>query len=170
MNDQSENQTSLKIAIRFATESDALLLARFRYAFRASLSPACEDEAEFVERCHRWMQARLREAGRWRCWIAEQEHTPVGQLWLQLIEKIPNPPPEPERHAYLTNFYVLEEARSQGIGSILLAAALAWSKTQAVQAVILWPSEQSRSLYLRHGFAVRADLLELLLAQPGEEH
>ena len=88
----------------------------------------------------------------------------MGHLWLQLIEKIPNPIVEPEQHAYITNFYVREEARGCGIGARLLEAALAWSKAQDVQAVILWPTEQSRSLYLRHGFAVRDDLLELLLA------
>ncbi len=165
MSNQSENQAAIKISIRLATESDALLLARFRYAFRASLSPACENEDEFVERCCRWMQARLREGSRWRCWVAEQDHATVGHLWLQLIEKIPNPIVEPEFHAYVTNFYVREEARSYGIGSRLLEAALDWSKAQDVQAVILWPTAQSRSLYLRHGFAVRDDLLELMLAQ-----
>ena len=166
MSDQAENQARIKIVIRLATESDALLLAQFRYAFRASLSPACEDEAEFVERCRRWMQERLREESRWRCWLAERDCTPVGHLWLQLIEKIPNPLVEPEHHAYITNFYVREDARGCGIGSKLLEAALAWSKTQDLQAVILWPTERSRSLYLRHGFAVRDDLLELMLAEP----
>jgi ribosomal protein S18 acetylase RimI-like enzyme len=48
----------------------------------------------------------------------------VGNLWLQLIEKIPNPTTEPEQHAYVTNFYVTEAARGQGIGTMLLSAAL----------------------------------------------
>jgi GNAT superfamily N-acetyltransferase len=161
--------TGTQLTIRLATESDALLLARFRYDFRASLSQACESEADFVQRCERWMQERLREESGWRCWLAEQDRRPVGHLWLQFIEKIPNPIVEPKHHAYVTNFYVRAEARGCGIGSSLLEAALAWSKAQDVQAVILWPTEQSRPLYLRHGFAVRDDLLELVLTQREEK-
>lgn len=122
-----------------------------------------EDEAEFVRRCSLWMQERLGLGKLWRCWIAEQDKAAVGHLWVQLIEKIPNPTSEPEYHAYITNFYVREEARGQGAGSLLLSAALDWCKALDVHAAILWPTERSRSLYLRHGFDVRADLLELLI-------
>jgi len=41
---------------------------------------------------------------------------------------------------------------------------LDWCRAREVHAVILWPSEKSRTLYERHGFAVRSDLLELVLA------
>ena len=168
MSEQCENQDDFKIIIRLATAPDALMLARLRYAFRSSLSPACESEEEFVERCRLWMQKHLGEDNRWRCWIAERDRRPVGNIWVQLIEKVPNPIVEPEHHAYVTNFYVREEERGKGIGSKLLAAALDWSKSQDVQAVILWPTEESRSLYLRHGFAVRADLLELMMTETKE--
>ncbi len=151
--------------IRSATASDAPLLAGLRYAFRASLGQAIESEAEFVPRCSAWMQQRLKPDSLWHCWIAEQQHTPAGHLWAQLIEKIPNPTDEPEVHAYLTNFYVLEAARGKGIGSRLLSTALEWLQSQHVDAVILWPTPASRSLYLRHGFAVRDDLLERILAK-----
>ena len=163
-----ENQSSEPVAIRLATESDAILLAKLRYAFRASLSSARESEADFVQRCASWMNRRLRDASPWKCWIAERDKMPLGHLWLQIIEKIPNPIIEPEYHAYLTNFYVREEARGKGIGSLLLSAALEWTRTHDVHAVILWPTAQSRSLYLRHGFAVRDDLMELMFEAGGE--
>ena len=168
LSEAPENLVSEKVAIRFATASDAFALARFRYVFRSSLTSAREDEKDFVQRCASWMQERLREGSPWKCWIAECGQMPVGHLWLQIIEKIPNPIVEPEYHAYLTNFYVREEARGSGIGSMLLTAALAWSETNDVHAVILWPTEQSRSLYLRHGFAVHDDLMELIVGDVGE--
>lgn len=159
-----KDQGEARVSVRLATVKDALMLAKFRYAFRSSTGSAEENENEFVERCSRWMQERLREeGGAWTCWVAEQAGAPVGHLWAQLIEKIPNPMPEPERHAYLTNFYIAEDARGRGTGSLLLSAALDWCKRQEVHAVILWPTERSRSLYLRHGFSVREDLLELLI-------
>jgi GNAT superfamily N-acetyltransferase len=58
---------------------------------------------------------------------------------------------------------VLEEARGQGTGTKLLTVALEWCKDGKVHAVILWPSDRSRPLYERNGFAVRDDLLELIV-------
>lgn len=167
-NEPLENKTSREVAVRLATTSDALMLASFRYAFRSSIGSARENEEQFVRRCAPWMQERLREGSPWKCWIGERDQVPVGHLWLQVIEKIPNPIVEPEYHAYLTNFYVQEEARGKGIGSMLLSAALAWSQTHDVNAVILWPTEESRSLYVGHGFAVRDDLMELIVGAVGE--
>jgi len=109
------------------------------------------------------MQERLQYGNSWKCWIAEHQQTPVGNLWAQLIEKVPNPTSEPEYHAYLTNFYVRKHYCGQGIGSLLLSAALAWIQTNDVHAVILWPTEPSRSFYLRRGFSVREDLMELII-------
>ncbi|HMF56690.1 MAG TPA: GNAT family N-acetyltransferase [Pyrinomonadaceae bacterium] len=148
-------------SIRLATKADALQLAKFRYAFRSSTGTVSENEDEFVERCRLWMEERLREDSPWRCWIAEMDGVLVGHLWIQVIEKIPNPRSESECYAYLTNFYVSDGARGRGIGSRLLSDALDWCKARDVHAVILWPTERSRSLYMRHGFAVREDLLEM---------
>jgi GNAT superfamily N-acetyltransferase len=154
-----------EINVRLASASDADALARLRYAFRSSVGEVSEGEAEFVGRCRLWMEERLGEGGAWRCWVAERGGELVGNVWAQLIEKIPNPSDEPERHAYVTNFYVREEERGRGTGSRLLAAALDCFEEAGVHAVILWPTERSRSLYLRRGFAVREDLLELIIAE-----
>ena len=168
--DRDVNRSEAEISIRLAAVSDAPLLAKFRYAFRAGTGGVSEDESEFIDRCSLWMQERLRgEDGPWRCWMAEQNQVLLGHLWAQLIEKIPNPSPEREYHAYITNFYVSEEARGRGVGSRLLSVALDWCSAHQVHAVILWPTERSRSLYLRHGFSVREDLLELLVEELSEE-
>lgn len=154
------------VALRPATAADAPSLARLRFEFRSSTGPVVEGEAEFVRRCVRWMEERLRDGGAWRCWVAERDGATVGQLWAQLIEKMPNPSPELECHAYLTNFYVREDARGRGVGSMLLSAALEWCRAGRVHAAILWPTERSRPLYERYGFAVRPDLLELIVGEP----
>ncbi|HEX5723899.1 MAG TPA: GNAT family N-acetyltransferase [Longimicrobiaceae bacterium] len=147
--------------IRAAAPEDAPVLARLRYEFRRELGEVVEAESAFVERCTAWMAERLGPAGAWRCWVAEREGEIVGTAWVQWIEKIPNPVDEAEHHAYITNCYVRPAARGGGIGSGLLEAALAWCRDEGVDAVILWPSARSRSLYLRHGFAARDALLEL---------
>jgi GNAT superfamily N-acetyltransferase len=151
------------ISIRMATESDAPGLAGLRYALRASTGRATEPQAEFLARCERWMTDHLKPESFWHCWVAEQEGHLIGAVWVQLVEKIPNPRDEPEYHAYLTNFFLEESVRQKGIGTSLLTMALDWCRNTEVHAVILWPTERSRTLYERHGFAVPGDLLELLM-------
>jgi GNAT superfamily N-acetyltransferase len=147
--------------IRRAVPGDARALARLRYEFRSEIAPPVEPEARFVARCARWMAARLRRRGAWRCWVVEDAAgEPVGAGWLQVIEKLPNPVAETERHGYITNLYLRPSHRGQGIGHRLLEALLAECHRETVDAVILWPTPRSRSLYERHGFAVRDDLLE----------
>src|SRR6266567_6383672 len=155
--------TRVDFEIRSAKTSDAPALAKLRYALRSATGAVTEPEVEFLKRCAGWMKEHLKAGGFWQCWVAERDHKLLGCLWLQLVEKVPNPGSEPEYHAYLTNFYVHEFARGKGIGSQLLSTAIAWCETRDVHAVILWPTERSRSLYARRGFAVRDDLMELLI-------
>ena len=108
------------------------------------------------------MRRELAPGGAWQCWVAADDDVAVGQIWLQLLTKIPNPVGERHRHAYISNLFVVPEARG-GIGKQLLAAALEWAKEQAVDRVILWPTERSRTLYERHGFVRLGDVMELTL-------
>ncbi|HZI49026.1 MAG TPA: GNAT family N-acetyltransferase [Pyrinomonadaceae bacterium] len=156
---------SVHHAIRFAKPSDADELAQLRYALRASTGRATEPEEDFIKRCAIWMRDHLK-TDEWQCVVAEVNEQLVGALWVQLVEKIPNPRAEAEHHAYITNFYVQEDTRGTGIGSRLLRAALDWCSERDVHAVILWPTERSRSLYERFGFAVRDDIMELIVKSP----
>ena len=154
-----------EVTIRLAVKSDALELAKLRYALRSTTGIATEPEGEFIKRCTAWMEEHLQRQA-WQCWVAEINQQLIAAVWLQLVEKIPNPRSEPEEHAYITNFYVEEAARGRGIGTQLLREAIRWCEAREVHAVVLWPTERSRSLYERHGFAVRDDIMELLLANP----
>ena len=165
MSERESKQSEL--TNRLAIKSDALTLAKLRYALRSTTGVATEPEAEFIQRCTAWMEEHLQNDA-WKCWVAEINDRLVAAVWLQLVEKIPNPRSEPEHHAYITNFYVEEAARGRGIGTQLLRAAINWCEARQVHAVILWPTERSRSLYERHGFAVRDDIMELIIEAPSE--
>lgn len=108
-----------------------------------------------------WIVDRIERDSRWHCWVAEEDGGIVGNLWLYSIEKLPNPVAEPEQHAYVTNVYVVPERRNARVGALLLEAALEWCRRANVDAVLLWPSERSRSFYGRYGFGVRGDLFAL---------
>lgn len=145
--------------IRPALPGDADELARLRYEFRAALGDAVEPEISFVSRCSPWMAERLANRS-WQAWVAESDGRMIGHAWLYIIEKLPNPVAEPEWHGYITNCYVRPSHRSRGIGGQLLAAALAECDARRCDAVLLWPTPRSRSLYERHGFAVHDDVME----------
>jgi ribosomal protein S18 acetylase RimI-like enzyme len=146
--------------IRQARTDDATALAELRYQFRAAEHEPSEGRSQFIVRCSSWMSSRLSAETPWRCWVAEADHRIVGTIWLQIIEKLPNPVDEPELHGYITSVYVEPSMRGSGIGSMLLAACIEACSREGVDALILWPTDSSRSLYQRHGFGVRDDLLE----------
>src|SRR5690349_7968031 len=81
--------------VRRANADDAVVLATLRYEFRSAIGDAIELPEEFVARCEAWMRDRLSNDVFWCAWIAEtvDEDGPlaVGAVWLQLIEKVPNP-------------------------------------------------------------------------------
>ena len=148
--------------LRLARPADARVLATLRYEFRGGHAPPIEPAAAFVRRCSAWMRRALQDPRRWRCWVAVSGGTLVGHVWLQIIDKVPNPGDEAERHAYITNLYVQPAFRG-GLGQRLLSAAMAWCRTRGIGSVILWPTDGSRSLYTRNGFAVSGDLLDVHL-------
>jgi GNAT superfamily N-acetyltransferase len=154
----------MDINIRFASPNDATDLANLRFALRSQPESNTETETVFLQRCTSWMAEALQQTS-WRCWVAEHDGSLIGALWLQLIEKIPNPTSEPENYAYITNFFVSESVRGRGLGSRMLNQALSWCRDQEVEMIVLWPSDRSRSLYQRHGFTIREELLGLLISE-----
>jgi len=152
------------IEVRSAIAADADRLAELRWEFRSNrATPTVESREIFIARCADWMRRELGAGGPWRAWIAAVDGGPiVGQLWVQSIEKIPNPAAELERHAYISNLFV-EPAHRGGAGTRLLAAALAWARAHDVDRVVLWPSARSVSLYERFGFTRQGTVMELAL-------
>jgi GNAT superfamily N-acetyltransferase len=146
--------------IRPASPADADALASLRWEFRAGRAPTIESRDAFVKRCAVWMARELAPEQAWRAWVAVTDAAIVGHVWVQTIEKIPNPVQEGERHAYLSNFYVQPSARG-GTGTRMLETALAWARANGIDRVILWPSARRITLYERHGFRHQGDVMEL---------
>lgn len=152
-------ESSQSVQFRRAVVADAPALARLRFEFRAPRAPTTETEDDFLARCSTWMSDRL-AGSTWRVWVAEDAHEIIGTVWIQLVEKLPNPGDEPEWHAYVSNFYIRDTHRNRGVGSTLLDLALDECRERGVDAVFLWPTERSRPLYAKLGFT-NASLLSL---------
>jgi GNAT superfamily N-acetyltransferase len=147
--------------VRRATRDDATALALLRHEFRSGRAELVEDKAAFLIRAEAWMREHLPMHDRWRAWLVEVDGAVVGNVWLQIIEKVPNPGAEQERHAYVTNFFVRPEFRGAGAGAALLSLLQLECETFNVDTIFLWPTAQSRPLYARHGFTSSNDVLTL---------
>jgi GNAT superfamily N-acetyltransferase len=150
------------IQIRTATITDAKVLAELRWDFRTAQREPAEPHDAFVRRCAVWMRRELPTGGCWKAWVAVDKHVVVGQVWLQVVQKLPNPIAnvEPEQIAYLSNLYVKAASRG-GTGTRLLETALEWCRANRIDRVVLWPSKRSVTLYLGHGFSHGGDVMEL---------
>lgn len=148
------------IDVRDATPADAVALAELRWEFRAGRDRAVEGRDTFIDRCGAWMQRELSAGDPWRAWVAVRDGRIVGQVWINLLRKVPNPIGERERHAYLSNLYV-QPAERGGAGTALLQQTIEWARANGVDRVVLWPSPKSVTLYLRHGFTRDGDVMEL---------
>ncbi|MFP8874845.1 MAG: GNAT family N-acetyltransferase [Myxococcota bacterium] len=88
----------------------------------------------------------------------------AGDLPGMCIVRIDHSPPIVEEvdRAEITDLGVREEARRQGIGSQLLAAALAWIRIQGIERVqvnVAVGNAEGQAFWRRHGFAPHMDVL-----------
>lgn len=147
--------------MRQATGADVPALA----ALRASWGAAGRDPAaaragadDLVDRLQRWWD---RQGGSRAAWLAVEGERPVGMVNLAVFERMPHAGRSDARWAWLANLWVEPDRRRRGIASALMAAAVAWSRAEGMERVVLNPSEMSRPLYGGFGFRAADDLLRL---------
>jgi GNAT superfamily N-acetyltransferase len=162
------------VSLRVAHPDDYPILAAMRYDFRAAMDEPDEDRDVFEARMVSWLEEHLRAShpGVWKAWLAFEdrfgEGEPIGMAFLHLVDKIPNPVPEPEQLGYITSVYVRPDHRGGGVGAALLDAALDECRARGLDTIVLWPSARSRSLYERRGFRSPGMVMELpLVDHPG---
>lgn len=146
--------------VRKAQAADAVALARLRWRFKLEDEPHPSGGQEsFIRECTEWMRTRL--AGSWTAWIAEADNEVHGHVFLNHVEKIPEPGADADTLGYVTNFYVCPEHRGRGLGRALLDEVVRHGRQNRLDTLIVWPSERSASLYRRTGFAAPKETLEL---------
>jgi GNAT superfamily N-acetyltransferase len=143
------------VTVRLATEADVPALAVLRRAWTEST-----DDPQFEGRFTEWWQ---REAGRRVTWLAAADGEPVGMLNLAVFERMPRPHRMISRWGYIANVFVLAEHRNQGIGRLLLAAAIAHARSEQYSRLVLSPTDRSVPFYRRAGFRSADELLVLPL-------
>jgi hypothetical protein len=97
----------------------------------------------------------------WRCWVVEDGKQLLGHVCVQLFEKMPNPVKRTGGSCLPDQFLCGPGNARPGLGRKLLKKALSWCRARGADAVILWATPDSKSLYRRCGLLESDDILEL---------
>jgi GNAT superfamily N-acetyltransferase len=153
------------VGVRRALPADARCLAELRWAFKREDGDVLEpvDRTTFLEHTECWIADRLAN-GQWSAWVAEAEDVLSGHVFLQPVERLPDPRGITNPIGYVTNFYVTPSQRNRGVGTALLRALVDHARAAFFNTLIVWPSERSTTLYHRAGFRIPEELVELSLS------
>ena len=137
--------------VRPANSGDIEQLISLRRDFTLEDGAAAELVDGYEPRCRAFLERAL-EGERWRIFVAELEGSVVSHVFVEIVDKVPRPTREPAHWGYVTNVYTVPAERGRGIGAAVLDAANAWADGAGLERLIVWPSEESRDFYARHGF------------------
>lgn len=97
-------------------------------------------------------------------WLAVDDAGDVrGSAVLLVVRRFPSLQNPSRREGYLSHMFVQPDARRRGIGSALLAAAVAESRRRGLRRLRLHSTAEGRELYDRFGFRLRTNDMELFL-------
>jgi GNAT superfamily N-acetyltransferase len=147
------------VTVRRASTEDAIRLPELRWRFSAEFHEALEPLDAFSSRFSEFARRALNDP-RWAVWVAEADGKLVGNIWMELVERVPRPHSLRRFIGYVTNVYVIPERRSSGVGGRLVQAAINWGRDSDCEILVLWPSEASVRFYERGGFRSARQVME----------
>jgi GNAT superfamily N-acetyltransferase len=154
-------------SIGLAAVDDVDELARLRFALYAEQDGTVAESAEVYRERFAAFAARALASDDWRAWVARIGDELVAAMWLHTVHRVPVPGKRAGPIGYLTNVYVVPEHRNSGLGARMLDQVTARCRQEGFSAVIVWPTERSRSFYGRAGFA-RLDEPLVIELEPDE--
>lgn len=149
-----------EITLRIASDDDLPALAALRWQLKVSddAPPQGEDFARFVEAFIRFESTALARRDIVH-WIADVDGAPVAAMSLVVVRKVSAPGGAERLWGYLTNCYVTAEHRNGGVGSRMLEAIQSRARDEALEFLVVWPSDRAVPFYERNGFQRPDDVL-----------
>ncbi len=140
---------ALNFEVRVAAGDDDIALAYLR-----SLWTGVEPDAVFEKRLSDWLASEGDRRTTWLAWVGQDV---IGMASLFEYRRMPRPGRDESRWGYLSNMFVRDEFRNQGVGSALLSEIVAIAEQRGYARVVLSPSERAVPFYQRAGFVVPDD-------------
>ncbi len=144
--------------VREASVRDMDILVRHRRKMFEEISDATATELDAVDREYRrWARSRM-TSGAFVAFVVEAGHrTPAsGALWLMPLP--PRPWTRGDRAPYLMSMYTEREDRGKGYATMVVDAALRWSKAHGHKVVILHASDEGKGIYEKAGFRQTSEM------------
>ena len=145
------------VEVTIASEAEIDELAALRTTWHPG-DPSADHEFSDVFR--QWVE---KETNGRVFWIARRDGEPIGMVNLVLFDRMPVPGGESGGWGYLSNMFVVDAERNNGVGAKLIAALTDYGDALGLERIVLKPTERSIPLYTRNGFS--AD--NALLVRPG---
>ena len=151
-----------QIEYRLSTESDIAALADLRWRLKMEDGETTDQSAydRYVKEYRERLGSDFR-AGEVVHWVAVDKDRLVANMSVIIVTKIPAPGRPHAQWGYLTNCYARPEVRNRGVGGGLLGAVKSWAKSEQLEMLTVWPSDDAYSFYQRAGFKRPPDPLVL---------
>jgi GNAT superfamily N-acetyltransferase len=141
--------------VDLASPEDIDELARLRHALYDEYGDADLPFTEYLPAFREFASRALADQ-RWRAWVARQEGCIVATMWMEVVERIPQPIGAGGGRpiGYLTNAYVEPGHRNEGLGTRMLTEIREWAQAEGVGTILCWPApgEHAERFYERAGF------------------
>jgi GNAT superfamily N-acetyltransferase len=154
----------MQLECRIAIPKDLPEIAHLRWRLRVDDEPVTDRAAydrfvaDFIAICSgEWQPGEIVH------WIATDGERAIGVMSVVVVRKLPSPETLRDRWGYISNSYVLPEARNVGAGQQLLTAIKDWARREGLELLVVWPSDRAYPFYERAGFRRHADPLVLKL-------
>lgn len=145
--------------IQLASSTDAAALAALRWQFKYEDHETTAPQVSSVQDAESWLRRKI-DSGHWLVWIAMSGGEICGHVFLNHVERVPEPFAVNNPLGYVTNFYVTPSHRNLGIGTALLNALHQYTEEHTLNTLIVWPSDRSAPVYKRAGYKTPGELLE----------
>ena len=140
------------LKVRKGTLRDIVELTRHRHRMFEGMGHATAKGIRVHDRAFpRWVRGEMR-AGRFVCFLVEEDGKVVGggSLWLREVQPYPGFPGG--RVPYLMSMHTEPSHRGRGVGTLVVKSAIAWGRKHGYSSITLHASTMGRPLYAKMGW------------------
>lgn len=150
------------VLIREAAAEDFDLVVSLRLRFLAEHRHLGPDElpASFVATTHEFLHRHLHQKTA-LSWLATDEGAVIGGVTMLIFDLAPRPEDASGLEGYIVNMYVDRAHRRRGVGKALLGHCLDAATEIGLRRLLLYATDDGRSLYTGAGFVTNPNWMEL---------